>query len=235
MSAPGPHRPGRKTTPGGEFVKSLGRTLLCALFMLPATAMAGASGTYLDLFYLPNPEIEIDVSDPNCCDFTTTLEDGSGFGLRLRGALQDGLFIQGSYVATEFDTVTFTGDISGTADYSSEATELRAGVGFSIGDGPLYGLFEFIQQEIDTGESFDDSGFGAHIGVQGGERATFYAQVGYLDVGDFGDGIEFLIGGAIKVSDTVALFADYRNAKQDDGEGGEATITDLRAGARFHF
>lgn len=210
-------------------MKRLG--MVCALLMAPAAAMAGPGGSHVDVYYVPNPEIEIDDGTDNI-----TLKDGSGFGLRGRFGLQDELFVQLEFQSNQYDKASIAGCCSGAFD--SEATALRGGVGFSVG-GPLYGLFEFIQQEIDLKDadmSFDDNGYGVHLGLQGGgESSTIYAQVGYVDIGDFGNGFEFLVGGALNFSPTTAVFVDYRNTTQEDDAGGEAVLTDLRVGVRFNF
>lgn len=194
-----------------------------------------AQGGFLDIYYVPKAEIEF--SDPSS---TFTLSDGTGFGLRGRAQLDGGVFLQGEYQANEYDRIESGG---GSATFNSEASMLRAGAGLAAGDSPLYGLVEFIKQELEFTDGcgvftpcrFDDSGFGLHLGLQSGSDGShFYGQVGFIDVGDFGNGIEFLVGGVISLNPTTGLFADYRRTTEEDG-GVEAEFSDLRVGLRAGF
>jgi len=208
--------------------------LVCALLLGPAPAMA--QGGFVDLFYVP--KAEIDISDSSG---SFTITDGTGIGLRGRAMLEGGLFLQGEYQANDYDSVE---DSSGSFDFRSEAETLRGGVGVAAGESPLYGIVEFIKQELELTDacpfvqpcSFDDTGYGLHVGLQSrSETSHLYAQVGLVDVGDFGDGIEFLVGGAVNFSPTTAVFAEYRNTTQEDDSGAEAELSDLRAGLRVGF
>lgn len=195
-----------------------------------------AQGGYLDIFYVPKAEIEF--SDPSG---SSTLGDGTGFGVRGRAEVEGGLFVQGEYQANEYESFE---DSSGSFDFKSEAKMLRGGFGVSASESPLYGLVEFIKQELELTDacpfvqpcSFDDTGYGLHVGLQSrSETSHLYAQVGLVDVGDFGDGIEFLVGGAVNFNPTTAVFAEYRNTTQEDDSGAEAELSDLRAGLRIGF
>ena len=208
--------------------------LVCALLLAPASAMA--QGGFLDLFYVPKAEIDLTDSSGS-----VTFGDGTGFGVRGRAMLEGGLFLQGEYQANEYDTVE---DSSGSADFRSEATMLRGGFGITAGESPLYGLLEFIKQEIELTDacpfvqpcSFDDTGYGAHVGLQSrSEASQLYGQIGIVDVGDFGNGIEFLVGLALNFSPTSAVFAEYRNTTQEDDTNTEFQFSDFRAGLRLGF
>jgi len=211
-----------------------GMKALCALLLAPASAMA--QDGFLDLFYVPKAEIELTDSSGSL-----TFGDGTGFGLRGRAMLEGGLFLQGEFQANEYDSIE---DSSGSADFRSETKILRGGFGITAGESPLYGMLEFIKQELELTDacpfvqpcSFDDTGYGVHVGLQSrSETSQLYGQVGLVDVGDFGNGIEFLVGGAINFSPTSAVFVEYRSTTQEDDSGAEAEFTDFRAGLRLRF
>ena len=216
-----------------------GKGILCALLLAPATAMArdgSGGGGFLDVFYTPQAEIEISDSSGSF-----TLGDGTGLGFRGRVLLEGGLFLQGEYQANEYDSFE---DSSGSFDFKSEASILRGGFGIAAGESPVYGLVEFIKQELEFTDacgffdpcSFDDTGYGVHVGLQSrGETSQLYAQIGLVDVGDFGNGLEFLVGGAINFSPTTGVFAEYRRTTEEDDSGAEAELSDLRAGLRIGF
>lgn len=209
-------------------MKRIVEGLLCALLVTPFTATAQERG-FLDLAYTLEPELEI--SDPSG---SVTFDAGSGLSLRGRAPMGNGLFLQGEYVANEYEEVEGIG-------FKAEATLLRGGLGMRFSsESPVYGLVEFVKQEIDLVDadvSFDDTGFAMSLGLQSapGGTSTMYAQLGYLDIGDFGDGFEFSVGGAVGVGPNSAILVDYRNSSTEDDSDGKGELSDLRLGLRIWF
>jgi hypothetical protein len=205
----------------------LAGSLLCALLVTPVTAVAREGG-FLDLMYTIEPEFEI--SDPSG---SVTLDSGSGLSLRGRSPFADRLFLQGEYVVNEYE------EVEGSA-FEAETTRLRGGLGLKAENSALYGLFEFVKQEIDlidAGVAFDDTGIALSLGLQSRSagNSAFHAQVGYLDLGDFGDGLEFSVGAAFGIGPQSAILVDYRNSVTEDDSGGEGQLSDLRVGLRIRF
>lgn len=203
--------------------------LMYALLLTPLAA-AAAEGGYLDLMYTIEPKLEISDSSGSI-----TFDSGSGLGLRGRAPFADGLFLQGEYVANDYE------EVEGFA-FDAEATMLRGGVGVKSPDSPLYGMLEFVTQEIDLvdanpPQSFDDSGYALSVGLQSesGGTNTLYAQIGYVDIGDFGDGFEYMVGGAFGIGPSAAILVDYRRSATEDDSGAEGELKDLRLGLRLHF
>jgi hypothetical protein len=206
-------------------MRQFGKVLAYMLLAAPAAAMASGNGGYLDLFYVPSADLELsDSSD------TISSDGGAGFGIRARTAGSDSFFFQGEYQKDEYDG--FEG-----VDLDTETTNLRLGLGLAGGDSGIYGLLEYVKFGIDiegVGDE-DDNGFGAHVGVRGDGPTYFFGQIGMVDVGDFGNGLEFLVGGAMKVGDAASVVVDYRVTNLEDDDGAEAKISDLRVGLRVGF
>jgi hypothetical protein len=199
-----------------------------SLFLVLAMPLAAAAqqGGFLDLMYAPEPELEL--SDPSD---SITFDGGSGLSLRGRVLLDGIAFLQGEYVANDYKEVE-------GVDFDAESSLLRFGLGGKSADSPLYGLIEFVKLEIDLVDadfSADDTGYAMSVGLQGapGDRSTLYAQLGYLDIGDFGDGLEFSVGGAFGIGDRTALLIDYRQSTTEDDSNAEGTFSDLRIGLRI--
>jgi hypothetical protein len=206
-------------------MRQFGKALACMLLVGPAAAMASGNGGYLDLFYVPNADLELSDSGD-----TISSDGGAGFGIRARTATSDSFFFQGEYQKNEYDG--FEG-----VDLDTEASNLRLGLGLAGGDSGVYGLLEYVKVGLDV-EGFgeeDDTGFGAHVGIRGSGPTYLFGQIGMLDAGDFGNGLEFLIGGAMKVGDAASVVVDYRVTNLEDDDGAEAEFSDLRAGLRIGF
>ncbi len=191
------------------------------LALAPVGAMAASPiGNNLDAYYISSG-IETGAGD----------DDGDGFGAKGRFAFADTLFFSGEYQSSNYD------------DSDSDLNQLRLGVGFNSSISPqatLYGLAEFIQAEPDnTGiPSFDEAqnGLGVHGGIQFnlGDDVSLDGRLGYVDIGDLGDGVEFLVGATYRLTPAFGIFADYR-VTQIDGDFGDIDVDDFRAGLRFAF
>ncbi len=216
--------------------------VLCVfLLAVPSIALAQEADApaarhlngFLDWFLVPTAELKVKDSSGLVSNYPGFInsEGGSGRGLRVRVPLPLGLFLQG-----EAQTNNYDGFDRGNTQ-PAEAKLFRAGIGWKHARSPLYGVVERVQQEVEFGviEAFSSDGFGAHVGVQGGARANYYAQLGYVDAGDFGAGLEYAIGGAFRLTPVFGLFADYRAGTQEDDAGGAYKFADARIGLRINF
>lgn len=183
----------------------------------PFAAMAAGVGNSVDAYYVSSG-IEVDVPGFGSAD-----DDGDGFGVKGKFAFADQAFIAAEYQAVEYDNA---GDLD----------QIRAGVGMNSDasqQAVFYGLAEFIN--LDDG-SEDESGFGLHAGgkYKINDMASLNARLGYVDIGDAGDGFEWLIGGAFKFTEQVAAFVDYRVTYLEKSNV-DTDLDDLRVGVRFMF
>lgn len=193
------------------------KTLLAALLCTPAISMAataGAAGTgNLDIYYVDS-EIEGGGS-----------VDGDGFGIRGAGKIADQIFLFGEYQNVEYD-----------APGDPELQQIRAGGGFFFlqqTEMAAYGKAEFINADLDDE---DDSGFGLHAGLNfmPMPALALIGQIGYIDVGDFGDGPEYLLGASYNITPQIGIFTDYRYSDLES-DGGDFEVKDWRIGGRFNF
>lgn len=196
---------------------------LCALLLMPAAATAAPS--YLDLYYVPDSQLEF--SNPNG---TITSDGGKGVGFRGRVAASDILAIQAEYQKDEYDG--FQG-----VKRPSEVTSLRFGARLDADGSPLYGVFEYVKftLDIDPFAEESDSGFGGHVGVEGRGPVRAYTQVGFVDAGDLGSGFEFMGGMVVHFGGGLGIFLDYRQTNLEEDNGAETTVSDVRVGARVTF
>jgi hypothetical protein len=198
------------------------KALLCATLMLPAMAQAqdfGIPPGTLDLFYLPNANIETRQRGTPSTDIK-----GDGFGLRALAQASDLLLVSAEYQTTSYDT--------GAGDRD----DIRAGVGLGGTSGPAL-LAEYLSLE-------NGDGFGAHVrlGMQLGERSNVNVRGGYVQVEDterFG-GFEFGVGASYSFLEMfgfpLGAFADYRvTSLEGSSSQRELKLRDLRVGVRLHF
>ena len=77
-------------------------------------------------------------------------------------------------------------------------------------------------------ESVDEDGFGATVGVRGmvGDNVELAASIGYVDLGDAGDGTSFGVSGLYSFTESFALGL-FINTDDD--------VTGYGLGARFYF
>lgn len=198
------------------------RTLVvaaAAAFGISAPAFSAPGNSYLDGYYVPSAELEIDLPGIGSAD-----DDGDGFGIKGAAELAPQVFLIGEYQSTEYD------------DSELELDALRIGAGFGAGagnGGGLYGRIQYIDYEIDNEE---ESGVGGHIGyaLPLSNQFRLYGEVGYLKLDDV-DGPEVLGGAAFMLAPNLGIFADYRVTQLEDDNDIELTFEDFRVGARFTF
>lgn len=212
-----------------------------AAAFLPVAASANTTlPSYLDLFYAAASEIEIGDAD---------FDDGDGYGAKGRFVLPGGLFFAGEYQNLEYDPfdVDNGGLLGGSTRFEIELESWRAGLGYHLAETPFYLLGEYIgyESEFSTtgaeadeetlGDDIDESGYGVHAGING--RLTDFlalnGQIGYVDVGDAGDGMEYLVGASLGFGSSLGLFADYRFT--DLEEDVDTEISGFRVGLRLAF
>ena len=189
-----------------------------------AGSPAAPAPEFLELYYVPQSDYET----TDAAGLTQTSEGGKGYGTKVISPLGTGGFLQSEYQKNRYDG--FDGVPSET-----EVKTLRAGLVISGGSG-LYGLAEYIKQEVEaSAQSFDDEGYGVHIGLRTSSAGpiSFLVQAGYLDLDTLGAGFEYLLGAGYSLSLTMALYADYRNTTLEVDAGGKSTFADVRAGLRF--
>lgn len=217
-----------------------------SLLALPAMAQNSAQGarpaSYLDLYYVAKADLDVN-------DFE--FDDGDGFGGKGRFTLADTFFLSGEYQNNEYDPFEEQGGTvlnPITTRYEVEIETFRIGGGVYFAETPFFVAGEYIDYEAEVsttgseneeetvGEDTDDSGFGVHAGVDGtfGPGVGLHAQVGYVDIGDVGDGVEFLVGGSFSFTPGFGIFADYRRADLKNGDD-NFEPADLRVGLRLSF
>jgi opacity protein-like surface antigen len=204
----------------------MNKTLLAAavLAAVPFSTMAAApaSSAYLDVYYVDSG-VELDGAD----------DDGDGFGARIAGKVADNIKLHGEYQTVNYD------------DSDIDLDQIRAGasISFSQSDAlKLFGKLEFVNLKADGGGADEsESGFGVHGGLGFNVTPEFKlsASLGYLDVGDFGDGIEYNLGGSFDVTPAIAIVANYRVTDLQDGDFGagsfDTKVDDIQVGVRFRF
>ena len=204
------------------------------LLAMPFGAQAGTQSS-IDVYYIPESDFEMQPDTVIPLDIDA---NGDGYGLKGQFQLGDLLFIHGEYQAVDYAEDDDTGVLK------DDLNTYRAGLGLFLGaDTPFYLKGEYIGVDLgdteDDGENIDEdfNGYGAHAGVLGhlGEAFNIHGQVGYIDL-DGNDGIEYLVGIGFQFFGSLGVFADYRvtDLELDEG-GGDLSLTDFRAGARFVF
>jgi len=201
------------------------KTLLAALLIgAPFTTMAApASNGWLDVYY---NDSDIEITVPG---FGSGDDSGDGFGIRGGAKFADSAFLYGEYQKNEFDA-------------GFEVQYLRGGLGYIFSNSDsveFYGKAEVANVELDDGAggSADETGFGVHGGIafKPAPAIRIFGEVGYLDIGDAGDGLEYTIGGAFSFTDNLGIIADYRVSNLEDDTGTEVELSDLQLGVRFTF
>jgi hypothetical protein len=195
---------------------------VAAALLFPAAAFADLiPSANVDAFYVPKSDVT-----------NNGFDSGGGKGYGVRGTVKlPVVFLKGEYQHDKYDE--FAG---APADIKIDLT--RLGVGMDIGPTPLYGMVEYIHSKFDPGapsSSETDSGFGAHVGIHGTPTpiVSLYGQLGYVKLGDQGDGLEYNLGAVVSVMPLLGLFADYRHTDlKGDTAHGKTTIADYRVGVR---
>lgn len=201
------------------------QAILCVALLAPAAAFAGIAedGTFADLYYVTKAKLGAE-SGASRADSN----GGIGYGLRGRLVFLPNFFAQAEYQQNTFDGFNNVATVSDT-----RAGSLRAGAGVRTEGGGAYAIAEFIQQKLEvSGGTTRKSGWGARAGVQGalGESVKLYGELGHTDVGDFGSGIEFAVGGVYRF-----VFAETRQIRQKNDFGSTLTSRDVRIGVHLPF
>lgn len=225
----------------------LAATAAGALALTPLPTVAASSVTlpsYLDLYYVAMADVEVN-------DFE--FDDGDGFGAKAHLVLPgDLLFLTGEYQNNEYDpfkrsTTDVLGGVTDTR-YEIEVETLRAGLGMHFAQTPFYIRGEYIgyEGEVSTtgnetdeetiGEDQDEDGYGVHAGIDGmfSEALGLYAQVGYVDIGDVGNGFEGLVGASLSFGSALGVFVDYRYSDLEKKDS-TTEVSDARVGLRLLF
>ena len=185
-----------------------------ALMLSSAAAMAdGLSYSYIQASY---QEVDIDLGGP----FFGGSVDGDGFGVAGSVEIGEDWFLFVDYSTFDFDSVV-------------DFTSLSAGAGWhtDISDKTdFFATFGYAEAEIDVQGfgSFDDSGYGASIGVRSMVSDSFelYGSLGYVDLGSGADGTAIGAGFWYTVSGNIAIGL---GASFDDD------VTAYGAGFRLYF
>jgi hypothetical protein len=144
--------------------------------------------------------------------------DGDGFGLGGSFEVGESMFVFASYATTGFD-------------FDVDLNQLQAGLGYHTGitdNTDFYATLAYVAAEVEVpGDSADDSGYGAAIGVRGNvsELVELIGEVAYVDLGNGG---ETAVGGAIWFNFTDNFALGLSASAGDD-------VTSYGAGARFYF
>ncbi|AXQ27386.1 porin family protein [Solimonas sp. K1W22B-7] len=201
------------------------KTLLAALLVAApfSTMAAPASNGWLDVYY-NDSDFEITVPGLGSGD-----DSGDGFGIRGGAKFSDAAFVYGEYQKNEYDA-------------GFEVQFLRAGLGYIFSNSDnveFYGKAEIDNVDLDdgSGSSSDETGFGIHGGLafKPTPAIRLFGEIGYLDIGDAGDGLEYTIGAAFSFTDNLGLIADYRVSNLEDDDSVEVELSDLQLGVRFTF
>jgi len=214
-------------------------TLAAALLSLPTVAASAAPNTdqfegFVDVFYAPSSTLTI--TGPGI-EGDMESDGGTGFGLRGRMRVTPTIFLRGEVQQDSYDG--FEGETLDT-----DAGLLRLGAGL-IGASGFYGTFEFVKEELNIDAtpvspalSADETGYALHLGIErhpGSPKLTLFGEIGYNDVGDFGNGVDLNVGAAYQASRAIGVLADYRLMQQKDDSDTQGKFEDIRLGARIVF
>ena len=144
-------------------------------------------------------------------------DDGTGFGIKGWGMMNENVFLHGEYQTVETD------------DFDIGIDQIRLGGGYSVDN------WLFKAEYIDTGSDLDQAGFGFHGGLHTGSgNVGFFGTVGYLMLDDV-DGLELDVGGSFAINPDWSIVADYRIFMGSIDPTGDLTLSDLRIGAAYNF
>ena len=144
--------------------------------------------------------------------------DGDGFGLGGSFEVGDSMFVFASYATTGFD-------------FDVDLNQLQVGLGYHAGltdNTDFFATLAYVAAEVEVpGDSADDSGYGAAIGVRShvSDLIQLIGEVAYVD---FGNGGETAVGGSIWFNLTDSFALGLAASAADD-------VTTYGAGARFYF
>lgn len=191
----------------------LNKILGASLFLLAAPALAGdLSYNFVEVGY---QKVDLD-EDP----LPGVSVDGDGFGIGGAFEVGESWFITAGYSRVEFD-------------FGIDFDQLGIGAGYHVDvsqNADFFATLSFVRVEASASgfESADEDGFGATIGIRGmvGEKVELSGAIGYVDLGDGGDGTSFGVAGLYNFTNAFALGL---NIETDDD------FTSYGIGARFYF
>lgn len=189
------------------------KLLVTSLALLAFPAFANdISYNYVQLGYQ-----KIDIDDPGI-GFDV---DGDGFGVAGSFELNDSWFVGIGYSQADFD-------------FGIDLDELAAGVGWHTtmsNNSDFFALLQYVRAEASISGlpgSLDEDGFGFTIGVRGmvTENIEIGGSIGYIDLGDAGDGTSFGANVLYNFTENFAagLFLDF-----------EEDATGYGGGVRFYW
>lgn len=195
------------------------RLLAASLIALSPAAFAAGAGGYVDAFYVPKADIDLDGGS----------DDGDGFGVRGQVNLAPQFALTGEYRTVSYD------------DSDTDFDQFRIG-GMFLAQGQSGFGAEYINGSLDE---TDVSGFGIHGRLAGdvAPQLQLYGQLGYLmttfeDTGFEDDftGLEFSVGGVFNVNKQFGILLDWRRTDlSGDDSDIDATFTDIALGARINL
>lgn len=191
------------------FRKILGLSLV--VFASPALA-GDLSYNFFELGY---QKVDLD-EDP----LPGVSVDGDGYGIGGAFEVGESWYITAGYSKLEFD-------------FGIDLDQLGIGVGYHVDMSPnadFFATLSYVRAEASVSGfgSVDEDGFGVDIGVRGmvGDKFELSGSIGYVDLGDAGDGTSF--GGAAYYYFTDAFALGFLVETDDD-------VTGYGIGARFYF
>lgn len=212
-------------------LKKRNRALVAGLCFFPL-ALA-AKETHFGLFFVADSSIEIGAAD---------FDDGQGIAVDAAVLTDSGVFLNADFSDTDQEFDVPDGVFASGGDLELNVQVIRPGLGYWMGDIPLYvyGEYIYVDYELSDGgnelESTDEEGFGVHAGVDFklSEYFDLEGALGYIDVGRAGEGVEYTVALGFNLSEQFALRAEYSDAflDQDDFED---TFSDLRVGIQLSF
>lgn len=146
--------------------------------------------------------------------------DGDGYGISGAFEVGESWFITAGYSTVEFD-------------FGIDFDQLGIGVGYHVDmsqNADFFATLSYVTAEVSASGfgSADEDGFGASIGIRGmvSDKVELSGSIGYVDLGDGGDGTSF---GASALYNFTEAFALGLTLQTDDD------ITGYGLGARFYF
>ena len=175
------------------------KLLALTLLALAAPAMAGD----LSYTFVQGGYQRIDFDD----DFIGSV-DGDGFGLGFSFEVGENFFIAGSYGTAELDTDDILGR---TVDY--DRTDVGLGCRGAVADKTdFFGIVSWVKAEASTSGfgSQDDDGYGLTVGLRSmvTDKVELEGHLGYVDLGDSGDGTSVGVGALYEFTPTFAVGFD---------------------------
>ena len=194
--------------------------------------------------YLMHSTIDNDTS-------ATGIDDSEiGAGMRLRLGLGDWIFLSGGFQSVRVNNPELQNGNTGQGDQTRRFREqyFEGGLRYGFGERDTVTVFATVGDfrakwsgDVVVGSASEDgSGLIYGGGVQWAVVPGFQVNASYRrsDEFDAGDFDEITAGGALQISNSFALVAEYRMAGfeiEDSENGGDLQFDDIRLGMRFSF